>query len=254
VASENGDTLKGMDPLPFLLASPEDAPFPPAHLALRDPPGLLAVGGCLSATRMLNAYRAGIFPWYSLPQPILWWSPPERAVFRTNHIQLNPRMRRHLRNSGWVVRADTAFVDVLTACAAPRSQDADTWLTPALQAGYMQLHQQGHAHSIEVFADDQLVGGLMGVAVGQLFCADSMFSRQRSASTLAVAALAHRLHQWGWPYFDSQVANPHTQRFGVETWPRAMYIQALMQLRDLPSRTGSWSAYWGNSPAHACGV
>src|SRR5687768_8334234 len=164
--------------MPVLLG--DDIAFPPAELALADPEGLLAIGGDLSPARLLSAYRHGIFPWYSSGQPILWWSPDPRMVFRTDGVRLSSRFRRGLRHSHWVVRADTAFEAVIDACARiPRPGQRGTWITPAMRRAYVAMHRLGHAHSIEVFDGDatpRLVGGLYGVAIGNAFFAESMFS------------------------------------------------------------------------------
>lgn len=235
----------------FELGADPQAPFPPVELALAEPDGLLAVGGDLSPVRFLNAYRSGIFPWFSEGEPILWWSPSRRAVFRTDGVHLPRRLQRRLRNSGWVVRADSAFADVVAGCAAPRGgQSGGTWITAGMQAAYLALHRLGHAHSIEVFdRNERLVGGLFGLSFGHVFCGDSMYSAESGASSLALAMLARCLHDWGWPLLDAQVPNPHTLRLGVETWPRAEYLAALACLRDLPSVPGSWQERFGRWPA-----
>ena len=239
--------------LPQLGPEP-DAPFPPVDWALDEPDGLLAFGGDLSPQRFLNAYAGGIFPWYSEGEPILWWSPSRRAVFRTDGVRVRGRNRRRLRNSGWRVRADTAFAQVVAGCAAPRAGQAGTWITAEMQAAYGALHGLGIAHSIEVFdADDALVGGLFGLSFGHLFCGDSMYSAAPGASSLALAALALRLREWGWPIIDAQVPNAHTRSLGVETWSRDAYIAALLRLRDLPWQPGRWTGRFGEvPPALAC--
>lgn len=230
-----------------------DAPFPPPERALADPDGLLAVGGDLSPSRFLNAYRSGIFPWFSEGEPILWWCPSQRAVFRSDGVHLSSRLRRRLRNSGWAVRADSAFAQVVAGCAAPRAgQGGGTWITDDMQAAYLALHRLGHAHSIEVFdAEDHLVGGLFGLSFGHMFCGDSMYSVEPGASSLALAALARRLRDWGWPLIDAQVPNAHTRRLGVESWPRGRYLAALAGLRDLPPPPGHWRLRFGEWPASA---
>ncbi|HEY1036323.1 MAG TPA: leucyl/phenylalanyl-tRNA--protein transferase [Pseudoxanthomonas sp.] len=237
----------------FELDPDPNAPFPPMERALAEPDGLLAFGGDLSPARFLNAYRGGIFPWFSAGEPILWWSPSKRAVFRTDGVHLPSRLRRRLRNSGWTVRADSAFAEVVAGCAAPREgQTGGTWITAGMQAAYLALHQLGHAHSIEVFdAEDQLIGGLFGLSFGHMFCGDSMYSTESGASSLALAALARRLRDWGWPLLDAQVPNPHTRRLGVEIWPRAGYLAALEELRDLPAAPGNWCERFGKWPASA---
>lgn len=237
----------------FELGAAPGAPFPPVEFALAEPDGLLAVGGDLLPARFLNAYRSGIFPWFSEGEPILWWSPSRRAVFRTDGVHLPGRLRRRLRNSGWTVRADSAFADVVAGCAAPRGgQSGGTWITADMQAAYLALHRLGHAHSIEVFdRSERLVGGLFGLSFGHIFCGDSMYSAESGASTLALAMLARRLHAWGWPLLDAQVPNPHTLRLGVETWPRAEYLAALDSLRELPAVPGNWQERFGQWPASA---
>lgn len=236
----------------FRLGAAPDAPFPPLASALDDPDGLLAMGGDLSPTRFLNAYRSGIFPWYSAGQPILWWSPSRRAVFRTDGVHLSTRLRRQLRHRPWVVRADTAFADVVTGCAAARAgQDGGTWITADMQLAYAALHQRGIAHSIEVFDGERLVGGLLGLVFGQMFCGDSMYSAESGASSLALAALAARLHDWGWPLIDAQVPNAHTRRLGVEVWTRDDYLIALARQRELPALATPWREAFGEWPARA---
>ncbi len=241
--------------LPQLSADPE-APFPAPDSALSEPDGLLAFGGDLSPHRLLNAYRSGIFPWYSDGEPILWWTPSRRAVFRTDAIHLPTRMRRSLRDSNWVVRMDTAFEDVIAACATvPRSGQAGTWITPAMQRAYLALHCLGHAHSVEVFdgsgPDGRLVGGLYGLVVGRMFCGESMYSAESGASTLALLALARHLHARGCPLIDAQVPNAHTQRLGVETWSRRDYLKALAELRDGDIPPGNLAQGFGECPASA---
>ena len=230
-----------------------DAPFPPVGHALTDPDGLLAFGGDLSPTRLLNAYRQGIFPWFSEDEPPLWWSPSQRAVFRTDGIRLSSRRRRELRKSTLVVRADTCFRTVIEACAhLPRpGQDGGTWITDGMIEAYVELHRLGHAHSIEVFDGARLVGGVFGLSFGRMFCGDSMYSLESGASSLALAALAFRLRGWGWPIIDAQVPNTHTRNLGVETWLRRDYVAALERLRERPWEPGSWTHRFGELNAAA---
>lgn len=235
--------------LPLLGADPS-APFPPASSALREPDGLLAAGGDLSPPRLLNAYTHGIFPWYSDGQPILWWSPDPRMVFRTERVHLSRRFRRTLRALPWVATADTAFDAVVAACAsAPRPGQRGTWITPAMRAAYGELHRLGHAHSIEVRDDGRLVGGLYGVAVGRMFFAESMFSARSGGSKVALAALASRLASWGYPLFDAQVENPHLRSLGAEAWPRDRFLREVAALVAVPEPAGSWTARFGALPA-----
>ncbi|MEO6154781.1 MAG: leucyl/phenylalanyl-tRNA--protein transferase [Thermomonas sp.] len=231
--------------LPQLSPDP-NAAFPSPETALAEPDGLLAFGGDLSPERLLNAYRSGIFPWYSEGEPILWWSPSPRAVFRTDAIHLPKRLRRSLRGSNWIVRMDTAFEEVIAACAtAARAGQAGTWIIPEMQTAYIALHRLGHAHSVEVFEGTRLVGGLYGLSVGRMFCGESMYSVESGASTVALGALATHLGACGWPLIDAQVPNDHTRRLGVETWSRSAYLDALEHLRDSGDAAGNWAAKFG---------
>ena len=231
--------------LPALPSDP-NAPFPPGHTALRHPDGLLALGGDLSAARLLNAYRGGIFPWYSDGQPILWWCPDPRTVFRTDGVRLSARLRRWLRRSDWVVRADTAFAQVVETCAyIPREDQRGTWITREMIAAYSELHRLGHAHSVEVYADDRLVGGLYGVSVGRMFFGESMFSIESGGSKVALAATAHRLREWGFPLMDAQVENDHLLSMGAERWPRERFLADVAILTSAPAPAGSWTGRFG---------
>jgi len=235
--------------LPVLGKSP-DSPFPSPEHALREPDGLLAMGGDLTPTRLLNAYGHGIFPWYSRGQPILWWSPDPRMVFRTDSVRLSSRFRRSLRGSSWTVRADTAFAAVIAACArAQRPGQRGTWITPDMQAAYVALHQLGHAHSVEVFDGDTLVGGIYGVAIGRMFFGESMFSARSGGSKVALAALAHTLHGWGWPLIDAQVESPHLVSLGAETMDRADFLQWVHRLAAEPEPAAPWTGRFGAWPA-----
>ncbi|RNF83354.1 leucyl/phenylalanyl-tRNA--protein transferase [Montanilutibacter psychrotolerans] len=236
--------------VPWLAAHP-DSPFPPAEMALRDPDGLLAVGGDLSPPRLLNAYRHGVFPWFSEGQPILWWSPDPRTVFPTDAVRLSSRFRRGLRHSDWVVCADTAFAQVLDACAtAHRPGQRGTWITDDMRAAYLGLHRLGHAHSVEVFAGERLVGGIYGVAIGNMFFGESMFSGESGGSKVALAALALRLRSMGWPLIDAQVENSHLLSLGAQTWPRSKFLAHLRELVAKPGGLiGPWTGWFGELPA-----
>ncbi|MEQ7892499.1 leucyl/phenylalanyl-tRNA--protein transferase [Xanthomonas arboricola pv. zantedeschiae] len=236
--------------LPYLLAADPAAPFPPAESALREPDGLLAIGGDLSPQRLLNAYASGVFPWFSEGQPILWWSPDPRTVFRTDGVRLSSRFRRQLRSSHWIVRADTAFAQVIDACASiPRAGQDGTWITTPMQQAYIELHRLGHAHSLEVFDGTRLVGGIYGVAVGRMFFGESMFSADSGGSKVALAALAAHLHSRGWPLLDAQVENPHLMRLGAQRLPRAEFLQQVRLQVDQVAPPGSWSERHGERPA-----
>ncbi len=216
------------------------------------PDGLLAIGGDLSPARLLNAYRHGIFPWYSEGQPILWWSPDPRMLFRTDGVRLSSRFRRSLRQCRWQVRADTAFANVMDTCAAsPRPGQDGTWITDAMRGAYVELHRLGHAHSVEVFDGARLVGGVYGVAIGRMFFGESMFSAESGGSKVALAGLAHRLHAWGWPLIDAQVENHHLLSHGAESWPRAEFLQHVALLTAQPGLIGSWTTAFGVLAADA---
>ncbi|WP_293717237.1 leucyl/phenylalanyl-tRNA--protein transferase [Stenotrophomonas sp. UBA7606] len=237
---------------PFLLDEASDAPFPPAELSAREPDGLLAIGGDLAPVRLLNAYAGGVFPWFSEGQPLLWWSPDPRMVFRTGGVHLSTRFRRGLRGSRWRVRADTAFAEVMQACAqAPRPGQDGTWITADMHRAYVQLHQLGYAHSVEVYDEQTLVGGIYGVSIGRMFFGESMFSGRSGGSKVALAALARTLAHWGWPLIDAQVENPHLLRMGAEHLPRAAFLQQVRSLVEQPGRVGSWTRAFGELPAAA---
>lgn len=232
------------------LASLSEEQFPPAHLALTKPDGLLAYGGDLSPSRLLSAYRHGIFPWYSEGQPILWWCPNPRTVFRTDGVHLSARFRRWLRQCGWVVRADNAFDEVIQTCASiPRRHESGTWITREMIEAYRSLHRLGYAHSIEVYAGDRLVGGLYGVSVGRMFFGESMFSVESGGSKAALAATAHRLRQWGFPLLDAQLENYHLMQLGAENWPRERFLMEVASLTASPAPLGPWSQRFGTLAA-----
>jgi len=236
--------------LPRLGHDPE-AQFPPVGTALRRPDGLLAFGGDLSVPRLRNAYRHGIFPWFSEGQPILWWSPDPRAVFETAALRPNRRLARALRNSGWALRADTVFESVVAACAnAPRPGQDGTWITAAMQDAYVRLHAAGLAHSVEVFDGDELVGGIYGVAIGRMFFGESMFSARSGGSKAALMALARQMRRWEMPLIDAQLDNPHLQMLGATSWPRERFLAALAELVTQPAAVeGSWREAFGRLEA-----
>ncbi|HVI59371.1 MAG TPA: leucyl/phenylalanyl-tRNA--protein transferase [Luteimonas sp.] len=238
--------------LPPWLGPDPESPFPSPEAALRLPDGLLAVGGDLSPPRLLNAYARGIFPWYSQGQPILWWSPDPRTVFRSDGVRLSSRFRRALRRSPWQVRADTAFEEVIDACAtAPRAGQRGTWITADMREAYVRMHRLGHAHSVEAFDGERLAGGIYGVAIGRMFFGESMFSARDGGSKVALAALARRLCEWGCPLIDAQVENPHLLSLGAERWPRQRFIATVAELCRQPAPPGPWTERFGQVPASA---
>jgi leucyl/phenylalanyl-tRNA---protein transferase len=204
------------------------------------------MGGDLTPTRLLNAYRHGIFPWYSKGQPILWWCPDPRTVFRTDSVYLSSRFRRWLRQSEWTVKSDTCFERVIASCAnTPRAGQRGTWITPEMTEAYTRLHELGHAHSIEVFSGDRLVGGLYGMSVGKAFFGESMYSAESGGSKVAMAALARRLSEWDFPLLDAQVENEHLLSLGAELWPRDRFLAAITDLTKAREPTGSWTERFG---------
>lgn len=204
--------------------------FPDPRHALAEPNGLLAFGGDLSPQRLVAAYTRGIFPWYSEGDPLLWWSPNPRCVFATDAVHRSRSLAKFLRKSTWQWSMDCAFEEVMRACAAPREDQQGTWITPDMITAYTNLHRLGYAHSLEVWDDDELVGGLYGVAVGRMFSAESMFSRRTNASKVALHALAGTLRGRGFPLIDAQVPNPHLVRMGALDMPRARFLSELARL------------------------
>lgn len=225
-----------------LLGDDPDAPFPPPHHALRFPNGLLAWGGGLEPARLLRAYHQGTFPWYSEDQPVLWWNPAPRCVIFPERVHVSRRTRRRYRSGVYRLSADQAFREVVRGCAAPRGGEESTWITQAMIEAYTRLHELGHAHSVEVWAGEKLVGGIYGVALGRAFFGESMFSRQTDASKIALAALCHQLRCWNFGVLDCQVANPHLFSLGAEEIPRGKFQRLLARLVDHPGRRGSWQA------------
>lgn len=218
----------------------DDTTFPPVERAFAEPDGLLAAGGDLAPARLLSAYRLGIFPWYSDDQPILWWSPSSRTVFDTRAMHIPRRLARWLRTCDWRIRADSAFDDVMRACAAPRRHERGTWITDDMLAAYGDLHALGHAHSVEAWDGDHLVGGIYGVAIGRMFFGESMFSAATNGSKVALLALCHAMRDWDWPLLDAQVASDHLYTLGAREMPRADFCAAVDTLVRLPGRDGSW--------------
>lgn len=221
-----------------------DEPFPPVENALTEPAGLLAAGGDLSVPRLLDAYRHGIFPWFSHGDPILWWSPDPRMVFATDKLHISTKLRRWLKHCDWTIRADTVFVDVMCACAQPRASQPTTWITHEMIAAYTKLHKLGHAHSIEVRDGTELVGGIYGVAIGRMFFGESMFSRATNASKVALIALCRGLKLWGFPMLDAQVTSTHLLTLGAFEMPRTEFSAHLANTCDQPSPVSSWRDSW----------
>ena len=197
--------------------------FPDVEFALTQPNGLLALGGDLSPSRLLCAYRRGIFPWFSQGQPILWWCPDPRAVLFPADIHIGRSLRKRLRRDDFVITRDQAFGDVVRACAEPRRWQNDTWITEEMVGAYCRLHQTGHAHSLECWREGELVGGLYGIALGRVFFGESMFSAVSDASKVALVHLS----RLGFTLIDCQLPNPHLSRLGATEIPRRQFVRLL---------------------------
>ena len=222
--------------------------FPPLEAATKE--GLLAIGGDLSEARLLKAYRSGIFPWYGASEPILWWSPDPRCVLFPDQFKCSRSLMKSIRRSRFHCTLDAAFERVIAECSVPRntsrntSQDAasGTWITAEMTRAYVGLHRCGVAHSVEVWQQDRLVGGLYGIALGGVFFGESMFSRVSDSSKAALAFLIERLRRWDFCLIDCQVTSPHLLSLGAEEIPRAEFITRLQSALRLPGHPGNWSA------------
>jgi len=230
-----------MSTLRWLSSADAADSFPSPSEALTEPNGLLAAGGDLSPKRLLAAYRRGIFPWYEESQPILWWSPDPRAVLRPDGVRVSRSLRRSLIKGGFELRIDTAFADVVSACAAPRRYTDATWITRDMAAAYRRLHELGWAHSFETWRDGELVGGLYGVAIGRVFFGESMFARASDASKVALVRLAEYLDERSFELIDCQVASAHVASLGATSVPRADFLALLDAYCEPRGAPGRWS-------------
>jgi leucyl/phenylalanyl-tRNA--protein transferase len=213
--------------------------FPDPELA---EDGLLAIGGDLSVARLLLAYRSGIFPWFGEGDPLLWWSPPERALLRPGHLHLSARTCRSLRQRPYEIRFDTAFDAVIGHCAqVPRPGQDGTWITPAMCDAYVALHREGHAHSVEAWRDGELRGGLYGVSMGGAFFGESMFSLEPEASRATLSALDKRLCEWSFTLLDGQLPHEGLMGYGFQCVPRALFLVELAQALQLEGQVGCWT-------------
>jgi len=218
--------------------SRESLNFPPPEMALREPNGLLAMGGDLSPQRLLNAYHRGIFPWFSPGDPILWWSPDPRAVLLPERFHLSRSMKRFHQKSPYQVTLNQGFQQVIEGCACDREEG--TWITHEVKRAWQKLHELGHAQSVEVWREGALVGGMYGLALGKIFCGESMFSRSENASKTALLVFSDYFRQRGGRLIDCQVLNPHTLSLGAEEIPRADYLHAVDSLAHLPLSADCW--------------
>jgi leucyl/phenylalanyl-tRNA--protein transferase len=215
-------------------------PFPPVETALEYPSGLLAAGGDLSVPRLLDAYRGGIFPWYSEGEPILWWSPNPRMVLFPAELRVSRSLAKRLRRRDHEVRADTAFQAVMEGCAAPRTGQAGTWISPPMMEAYLALHAIGYAHSVETWMAGELVGGLYGVAIGRVFYGESMFTRVPNASKVAFVHLVRQLDLWGFGLIDCQMRTAHLASLGAREISRPNFTSRLRELLNYPNVPAPW--------------
>lgn len=217
-----------------------EQPFPPVEQALTEPNGLLAAGGCLSPLRLENAYRHGIFPWYNTGEPILWWAPDPRWVLEPAGARVSRSLAKRLRRGDFGFSCDRAFDRVVAACSAPRSGAGGTWITPAMEEAYRRLHRLGLAHSFESWHGDTLVGGLYGVAIGQVFFGESMFHRATDASKVAFVMGCAFLERWGYRLIDCQVHTAHLESLGARDMARSEFAGRLRVLCGQPVAEDAW--------------
>lgn len=219
-----------------------NTPFPAIHSALTEPNGLLAYGGDLSVKRLVVAYSQGIFPWFSHRDPILWWSPDPRGILPLDNFYCSSKLAKLVRQQRYVVTVNQAFNQVIDACATIARHDSGTWITAKMIQAYKQLHQHGHAHSIEVWQDDTLVGGLYGVSAGKLFCGESMFHRQTDCSKLAMYFLVQLLRSEQCEFIDCQMQNAHLKTLGCIEVPRAQFLARLKTFKLQQFSANCWQS------------
>ena len=217
-----------------------ESPFPPLHTALLQPSGLLAVGGDLSPKRLIAAYRRGIFPWYNEGDPILWWSPDPRMVLLPKELRVTRSLGKSLKRGNYEIRVDSAFDEVIRGCAAPRGGHCGTWIHEEMISAYRALHEIGLAHSVETWVNQELVGGLYGVAIGKVFFGESMFSRVSDASKIAFVHLVRQLDHWGFGMIDCQMKTTHLASFGAREISRQDFSQKLKELVNYPGGGDKW--------------
>jgi leucyl/phenylalanyl-tRNA--protein transferase len=218
---------------------PEES-FPPVNEALTTPDGLLAVGGCLSTTRLLTAYRQGIFPWSSKDEPILWWSPDPRLVLFPDKLIVSHSLAKTMRQHRYKVTYDQCFAEVINACAQPRKEETGTWITEGVLQAYQNLYRAGVAHSVEAWSGDKLVGGLYGVAIGQVFFGESMFFTSADASKVAFVTLVNAMKLWNYQLIDCQVSTGHLKNFGAEEISRREFMALLDQYCEQEPVQTAW--------------
>jgi len=225
---------------PYLLSDVHLDLFPDVELALEEPDGLLAMGGDLSPKRLLAAYKKGIFPWFSDDQPIMWWSPNPRAILKLDEFKISKSLKKTLNKNIFHVTLDTAFDEVIAACSSTRKDGFGTWITTDMLDAYRELHKLGHAHSVECWHKQELVGGLYGLSIGHAFFGESMFTRKTDASKVALAHLVKQLEQWQFDFIDVQVSSEHMERLGATDISRSQFTQELQDTLQYSSRVGQW--------------
>jgi leucyl/phenylalanyl-tRNA--protein transferase len=216
------------------------SPFPSIDDALTEPNGLLAAGLELTPGRILQAYRQGIFPWFNPGDPVLWWSPDPRMVLMPSEFKLARSLRQRMKKGGYEIRVDTAFREVMEACAEARQDQTGTWIGQWMVDAYTRLHEMGFAHSIETWVEGELAGGLYGLAIGRMFYGESMFTRRTDASKLALAHLCRQLETWDFGLIDCQMETPHLASLGAKPIPRKAFIQELKRLVELAPVPSPW--------------
>jgi leucyl/phenylalanyl-tRNA---protein transferase len=216
----------------------EDTRFPSPEMA--SPEGIIAIGGDLSPQRLLNAYASGIFPWYSEDEPILWWSPDPRSVLLPGDLHVSRSMKKLLEKKKFSVKYDRDFKSVIENCGAPRKKEQGTWITSDIKEAYISLHRLGFAHSVEVYQDNKLVGGLYGVSLGKCFFGESMFSLVPNASKYAFITFVREISRMGFLIVDCQVPNPHLTRLGAREIPRAEFLERLEKGLQYDTLAGKW--------------
>ncbi|GMR09063.1 MAG: leucyl/phenylalanyl-tRNA--protein transferase [Gammaproteobacteria bacterium] len=224
----------------WLREDDNSTPFPPAGSALSDPNGLLAIGGSLTVERLLMAYKNGIFPWYNHDQPIMWWAPDPRTVLYTDELKIARSLRKTIRKNIFSVSFDRCFRDVMQACAAPRKDDNSTWIHHAMLDAYCRLHDLGYAHSVEVWHENKLVGGLYGVAIGRMYYGESMFSLVSDASKVGFAFLIRQLQSWGFTLVDCQIHTAHLQSLGARIIPRERFLSDIREYQQQQPVDSPW--------------
>lgn len=222
--------------------APTDPPdaFPPVEFALKEPDGLLAAGGDLSRDRLLTAYRTGIFPWYEEGQPILWWSPDPRCVMHPAEFHISRRLARYARQSSFTLSCNTAFESVIAACAGDRKSQQGTWITADIKRAFADLHAAGWAHSIEIWDDEKLVGGIYGMSIGHVFFGESMFSHRDNASKFAMLGLCSILAQNDFEMLDCQVLSQHLLTLGARLIDRADFSNKLSSFCATGQQFANW--------------